>query len=509
MRKIPVLFLLFALLLTGCAGETVQAPPAPEPTVSAAPAPEQESFSLPYYPSASLHPITGTNRVNMLLSSLTYQGLFELDNSFTANPVLCSSASVSQDGLTWTFTLGEHTFSDGSSVTTADVISSLELARSDGLYVARLSGIRQIAAGEDNTVVITLTQPNSLLPSLLDIPVIRDRGDGSMPLGTGPYIFVEDDSPLRLARRGSTPATAPEEIELVPIEVADDLIYAFDCGNISLVVSDLTGTNALGYSSGYEVFSYPTTSMLYVGFQSGSGPCKSAALRQAISRSFDRGTVTQSLLSGHANASSLPVSPYSALYDAQLEASPVYGSEAAELFSQAGCAYGGDGQLYLGRSVLSLTFVVNTDNSFKLAVAEYLAEQLTGLGISVKLEKLAWDDYTKALEQGNFDLYLGEVTLTADFDLTPLLSKDGALNYGGFFDGELEALLLSLRMAGEDSRSQAAGAFLEQFQADAPFAPLCFKNHAVLTRWGSVSGLSPTRQNPFYDLESLRFSATK
>lgn len=508
MRKVLLsLFLILSLLLTGCSGETTQTSPTPEPSVSTMFSSAPTTFALPYYPSASLHPITGTNRANHLLSSLVYQGLFELDNTFTAHGVLCSEAHVSEDLSVWTLTLGDHTFSDGSSVTASDVISSLELARISDMYSGRLSDIQNIAEAEDGSILIVLSRPNGTFPNLLDIPIIRDTGDGSMPLGTGSYSFVEDAGPLRLAQRPFTLENAPEEIELVPIEGADDLIYAFDCGDISLVVSDLTGTNALGYSTGYEIFSSPTTSMLYVGFQANSGPCKDPLIRQAISRSFDRGTVTDSLLAGHGTATCLPFSPYSVLYNADFEDPLAYDPAAAELLSAAGCTTGENGQLNIGPTALSLNFVVNTDNSFKLTIAEYLARQLIDLGISVDLQKLAWDDYVTTLERGNFDLYLGEVTLTADFDLTSLLSKDGTLNYGSYASAEMDALLLQLRQANADNRTQVTNTFLEYFQSDMPLAPLCFKNHAVLTRWGSISGLTPTRQNPFYNLESLRFRA--
>ena len=46
-----------------------------------------------------------------------------------------------------------------------------------------------------------------------------------------------------------------------------------------------------------------------------------------------------------------------------------------------------------------------------------------------------------ALEAGRFDLYLGEVALTADFDLSALLSSDGALNYGRWQDEQTDLLL--------------------------------------------------------------------
>lgn len=500
--------LILALCLAGCTtGETPQTAPAPEPSSSTAPTPRQTEFTLPYYPDASLHPITGNNRANLVLASLVYQGLFELDNTFTPHGVLCSASSVSEDGLTWTFTLSGTVFSDGSTVTAADVVSSLEQARTSELYAGRLADIQRIDAEEDGTVTVILSRPNSALPSLLDTPVIRDNGDGSMPLGTGPYAFLEDDGPLRLIRQSSAPDTAPEEIFLGPIDSADDLIYAFDAGEVSLVVSDLTSATALGYSSGYEAFSYPTTTMLYVGFQTKTGPCRDALVRQVISRSFDRDTVSISLLAGHGTATCLPFSPYSSLYSAEHEEAGAFDPTASKLLEQAGYTTGDNGQLYKGRTPLSLTFAVNTDNSFKLAIAEYLTEQLTDLGISVKLQKLAWDDYLVALERGSFDLYLGEVTLTADFDLSPLLGQNGSLNYGGYTSAAMDDLLAQLRAAGERERSQAAAALLDQFQADAPLAPLCFKNHAVLTQWRAISGLTPTRQNPFYHLDTLRFDA--
>lgn len=504
-RTLTVLALCLILGLTGCSEAPAAAPEEPEATPTPAATPTRQEFTLPYYPDADLHPILGSNRANMALSSLVYEGLFELDNSFTPHGVLCSAYSISEDGLTWTFTLNETTFSDGSPVSAEDVVFSLELARTSTLYGGRLTDAQSISAGGDGTVVLTLTQPNKQLPALLDIPVIHDLQDGSMPLGTGPYHFVEDDGPLRLVREEFAPDTAPEEIPLLAVDGADNLIYAFDAGNISLSISDLTGANALGYSVGYEAFDFPTTTMLYVGFQTTTGPCADVLVRQAISRSFDRDTVTGSLLAGHGDATCLPVSPRSGLYSPAHEQSGGFDPAAAgTLLSDAGYTTGEDGLLYQGRSALTLTFVVNTDNSFKLTIADYLAKQLTDLGIQVDLKKLAWDDYLAALEAGEFDLYLGEVTLTADFDLTALIGPEGALNYGGFVSEELDTLRTYLRTTGLGERL-----LLNRFQAEAPFAPLCFKNHSVLTQWQAVSGLEPTRQNPFYNLESLRFNATK
>ena len=77
---------------------------------------------------------------------------------------------------------------------------------------------------------------------------------------------------------------------------------------------------------------------------------------------------------------------------------------------------------------------MNSENSSKVAAAQRIVDQLSGAGVSISLERLSWTDYLAALERGDFDLYLAEVRLTADFDLTQLVGTRGGLNYGGWSD---------------------------------------------------------------------------
>ena len=88
--------------------------------------------------------------------------------------------------------------------------------------------------------------------------------------------------------------------------------------------------------------------------------------------------------------------------------------------------------------------------------------------------------------------------MTADFDLTPFLAAGGALNYGGYADGEAAALLTAFRSAGEAERPAAARALYTHLAAHPAMAPLCFKRWSVLSQWGQVEGMTPTQQNLFY-----------
>lgn len=500
--------LLLSTVLSAC-GEEEPAPtstPAQTPVPTATATAQPKEFALPCYPEAGFHPIQGTNRTNLALGGLVYDGLYELDQTFTPQPALATGYTVSEDGLTWTFTLrGGVTFSDGTPMTAADVAASLTQAKTSALYGNRLAGIASVQAGE-GAVTVRLTSPNGNLPALLDIPVIRETG--GVPLGTGSYVLQQSGESYILQRRNDswrTPTPALETIPLRTVEEANDLLYAFDTQEISLVGTDSTGVGALGFSGSFETMDYPTTNMLYIGFNTAQGPCRDAAVRQALGRGMDRDSICSALLSRHAVAATLPAHPVSSVYDAETAGALNYSlQEMDSILTQAGWSRS-DGVYQKGREKLELTLLVNQDNSYKTGVADAIGRDLTAAGVSVTVKKLSWEDFTAALSAGEFDLYLGEVKLSADFDPSPLLSG-GALNYGKYNDPTATGLLSAFRAAQGEERTAAAKALYERLGEQAPFAVLCFKNWSMLSQWGQVSNATPTQQNLFYGFGNWSFA---
>lgn len=505
-KRLLALILAWTVALSGCtapAGETETSPaPTIRPTATPAPVAEGVGFALPCSPSAGFHPITGANRLNLTLAPLLYRGLFALDRRFQVQNDLCESYTVSEDGLTWTFTLAEAAFSDGHPLTAAEAAASLNLARQSDRYGARLSDVIRVSGREGNTVTVTLSRPNGALPALLDVPIVKETDDPLRPLGTGAYVLEENDDGLYLSAREG--AGVPlETIPLRSVGASDDLVYAFDAGEISLVDTDPLGTNMPGYSGRLETTDYPTTGLLYVGCNAKSGACEDPAVRRALALAWDRQEIVAQLLSGHAVASALPIHPYAPDYAPQAAAVLGYDREgAAALLAQAGWSPDEEGRLQKRRSQLTLRLVVNQENTFKVTVAAALAQALEELGCVVTVDKLPWEDFAAALERGNFDLYLGETVLTADFDPQVLLGTQGALNYGGYESRETDELIDGYRAARGEERKAAAAALWTRLGEDSPIICLCFKNGSLLTQWGQVSGVTPTQRNLFYGLES-------
>lgn len=481
--------LALSLLLSACGGGETQAEP--QPTETPEP-PAAAEFALPYYAGASLHPITGESRTNLTLNGLVYEGLFELDNHFEAHKKLVRDWSVSEDGLRYTFTLTAARFSDGSPLTAAEAAASLELARISSGYAARLRDVVSVEA-EGSTLTVTLRRPNPDLPALLDIPVVKEQGEGEPPLGTGRYAYAREGEELCLRLQAAPREGLPKTIPLKAIQSADDLIYAFDTNEIGLVTADLTGSDTLGFSGGYEGWDYPTTAMVYLGFRTGGGFCADPALRQAISRMVDRDSIVAALYARHAEPVALPAHPASQFYDDTLAGSLTYSpQEAAALLEGAGYQRREDTLFRQGRAV-KLELLVDADNSFRGSVADYLAGELGKLGITVTVTRLSWSDYTARLRAGNFDLYLAECLMTADFDPEALVGTGGSLNFGGWRDSRTDEGLAALHSGDGTARR----ALYDRLAEQAPMVPICFKNHTALTQWGQVQDLTPTRADPF------------
>ena len=498
MKRITALAaaLLLALsLLTGCAQideaeESLFPPeedPAPEETAAALPS----AFSLPYLAGQPLNPLTCPDGMQQTAASLLYEGLFHLDGQFTPQPLLCASYTYDPEALTYVLTLRQGVvFSDGSPLTAADVRATLTAARSSARYAPRLADVKSISAG-NGTVTLTLSRPNSALPALLDIPILKSGTEKKdIPTGTGPYLYDESSTPCLLASQnwwqgGGQPV---ERIVLTETADAESMLYRFTSHDVQLLVSDLTGTDSVTVSGSVRCTDADTTVFQYLGINTAVKPLDDAAFRRCLSLGLNRQALVSGLLSGHAKAAQFPVSPASPLYPSELDTAF---SATAFADALAACET---------RPARTLRLVVNSENAFKVSMAQQIAAAFTASGIPMEAVSLPWEEYTAALAAGRFNLYYGEVRLLADWDVSSLLATGGSLNYGGWSDAQCNQLLEACRSSAD--REAALNALYRYLRGQTPILPVCFKTVSALYESDVLEGLTPTAAEPFYDLNS-------
>ena len=504
MRRFPALALALALCLTLSACWEADVPSTQDfweyEEPPAAPVQQREkaaSFTLPYLSNQTLDPIACSDGVQQTVGSLLYEGLFALDEHFAPQNVLCTSYSVSSNGLAYTFHLREGvTFSNGAAFTANDVLAAYRRAQASERYAARFANIASMRVNR-GAFVLTLTRPDSALPALLDIPIVKSGTEGrTVPVGSGRYVWRTDEDTPYLAPNEYRWQDAPAPIDRIGLSVckdADSVAYAFYAREVQLIACDLTGTSTANVSGGGDYTDAPTAVMQYLGFNAKSKLFSDNALRAAMSLGIDRGGCVSAYLLGHGSAAQFPVSPASPLYPAQLERtySP---DDFAAAMEAAGYNKGAE---------RPATLIVSAENAFRVQAARKIAEDLSRYDVKITVSVLSWSRFREALAEGNYDLYYAECRLTPDWDLRPLLDTDGPLNFSGYSDSKrLPQLLGNAAAASPEERSAAVEALCAYVQQMAPFAPICFKNQSVLLPSGAVDDIFPTASDPFCGLEN-------
>lgn len=501
-RRPRVLALLLAalLLLTGC-GEMLESgeeeagqESEPEVTVAATPAFAWSGADV-------FDPLTVTSAYDLALTPLLYEGLYRLQDDLTATPVLCQSVSISGDGLTWTLTVKSGvTFHSGVALTAADVADSLNRAREnpDSPYYQRLQGIRSVE-GEGMTVTIRLTQPNARLDRLLDVPVCRAKSAGFYD-GTGPYRPDPEDAERLLAFSGwHGGALAFDHVLLQEAADADVAYYRFETGDVNLALSPALTAAGHSFTGNVQLLSQSTTTLHYLGVNCRSGVLSSPQARRALSLMLDRQAVCDGALQGHAAAVWDPVPP------ARQGEAPAESEEGEieTLLAAAGLADGNADGIwqrgeYVGSSNWTPEILVCQDNPYKVAAAQQIQQQLQEQGVAATVVQVDEETFLQRVERGDFDLYYGQVTLTADWDLSPLLT--GALNYGGFSSADTAAALTQVQAGGDAGES----ALIALFDQQAPLLLLGVQVDETVLGRQAIANLTPLPHQPYGDAAQWR-----
>ncbi|MEN8741302.1 MAG: ABC transporter substrate-binding protein [Phaeobacter gallaeciensis] len=164
--------------------------------------------AVPHAQLESLDPIWTTAYITRTHGYLVYDTLFGFDESFTPQPQMVDTWSVSEDGLEWNFTLRPGMkWHDGAPVTARDCVASLRRwGARDGVGQILFSKINTIEATADDTFAITLETPYPAMEATLaqmsaNVPFMMPariaETDPAVPItdptGSGPFKFAKDE----------------------------------------------------------------------------------------------------------------------------------------------------------------------------------------------------------------------------------------------------------------------------------------------------------------------------
>ena len=451
--------------------------------------PKEQQLSMVYSPSASLNPFQTQDLNNRTLLPLLYQGLFSVGRDYAPTPILCDHYTVSPDMKTYTFYLAAARYSDGTTVTAADVAASYEAARQSAYYGGRMQHITTVTA-IGSAVVMELDTPFENLPLLLDIPIVKaSEVDSAEPLGTGPYVMDSSLTGRRLRRQAALWCKDSADIvvtsayiPLVKAESPSQVRDEFEFRDVGLVCADPGSDHYADYRCDYEIWDCENGYFLYMGVNAKSKIFESEAVRQALTHAIDRDTIVEEFYRGFARSATLPASPTSPFYDATLAGR--YGYDAQKFT---------DALTEANLQGASITLVINSDDSLRVRLGRRIAKMLTECGLEVTRLELTTAKFTEHLIWGEYDLYLGQTKMSPNMDLTPYFKPYGSLNYGGMTDTTIHAMAReALANSGNYYNLH------EMVMEDAQLIPILFRSYAVYATRGLVTDLSPARDNLFF-----------
>ena len=513
--------LLVIITLTSC-GRTDSEPEVPEqetedtdqqvdPTEWEKKETRNTAFTMRFSSDDSMNPLYCRSVSNTALMSLIYEGLFRLDDSFQPCPVLCEEYGT-EDGKTWWFSLIGAVMHDGSDLKPVDVSYTINLARDSDKYRSRLSGISACYDNGDGRVIVELKEENRNLPALLDVPIIcAGTGNDYAPAGTGPYVYRQlGKNAVLEAYSGYRDAGAVTTASLYLKEFAEGTLEeSFSDRSLDMIWEGGSDSSALHLYGEYETHCYDTSLLQYIGFNFNRIALQRVPVRRAIACAVDRALIVDEIYGGIGRPAELLYNPVFRLYsDSWAEAQGYSVSEMSANLAEAGLQdQNNDGLLeydYGGGywETLSLRFLVYEGSPKKVASAQAIAANLNRVGLDVQVMPLSWEEYLKALENGRFELYYGEVALPHDFDYSALLTSNGSLRYGRTGGADYAELIDNVKRATDDEALAEAAAALCRYAAEnVPIVPIQYRQNVVYTHRGEVTGLAPSVSGIFQSVK--------
>ncbi|MBQ0825715.1 ABC transporter substrate-binding protein [Streptomyces tagetis] len=365
-----------------------------------------------------------------LLSRLgVTEGLTALDANGAAAPALAESWRREND-RTWTFSLREATFQDGSDVTPAAVADSLTRAGAAEPAPAALAGVTLTAeAAGDRVVRVTTAEPDPVLPLRLSSPslaVLSAKAygkDGRVdPVGTatGPFELtkVNGAASASLDRFDDYWGGRAQAAGVDARFIADGTARANALRTGELDIAEavpVAQAATLDKDTRRDTATTRTTSLL---LNASSGPFKDAGLRAAARAALDTSVFAKDVYEGHADPGAGIYGPAVSWAEGKRKA-PVGRAEA----KRPG-----------GASITLATY----DNRPELPeVAQVVKDQLEKAGFTVKLTVREYSRLESDALDGKFDAFvLARNTLLDTGDPVGILAADYTCD-GGYAIAQL------------------------------------------------------------------------
>ena len=338
------------------------------------------------YEGSDPNPIGTSSGVFLAAGWHVFEGLYELNmHTYRAECGLAADAPVQIDDLEYEVTLREDTvFSDGSPLTSADVVNAFERNGESDLYGAFLSFITAVSAPDERTVRFKLNAPmGSVLQERLALvrvfpATLTDEELATKPVGSGPWCYetinAADGGRISFTANhrytGPWPATCERmewSVLLDDTRRTDELI---DKDVMAMEAAPVVRAEELA-GAGATVEWVPGFNLPFLMFNCEKPPFDDVRVRQALLYAIDVDSLIGTYMAGHARAATSLLPDYFRHYH---RAATVYSydlEKARKLLAEAG--------------VDELALTLRANDNWVSTLAPAIAEDWKAVGVTAEV----------------------------------------------------------------------------------------------------------------------------
>ncbi len=404
-KRILAVFLAVACLsclLSGCGEATKPTPtPSDETTPSSGPSQVNEiTVGIAQDLDDSLDPYLMTAAGTREVMFNVFEGLVKPDSDGNYVCAVASDYTISDDALTYTFTIRDGVvFHNGKACTIEDILYSFETCAATSVtsaVVTALSAVTDMAV-DGNQIAITLSAPNSdflsYVASVYIVPADYDK-QITQPVGTGPFKYVSRSIQENvILGKHEEYYGQPAHLDRVTYKIYGDasaMFTALNGGALDLV-AHLTTEQVNNLTNGYEVLESTMNLVQAIYLNNAVAPFDNEKVRQAMCYAIDVDAMLDLTADGHGTKLGSSMYPaFSKYFDPSLaDAYPYNPDKALELLADAGYADG-----------FSFKMSVPSNYQPHIDTAVVLAEQLKAVNIIADIQLVDWNTWVSDIYGG-------------------------------------------------------------------------------------------------------------
>ena len=385
-----------------------------------------------------------------------FEGLVKPTSKGDLIPAVAETYTVSEDHLTYTFTIREGVkFHNGDAVTAEDVVYSLKRVAAPTetgvVQVEALSIMTDVTAQDERTVVITLSEPSNEFISYLTVAILPAdyTAQDTAPIGTGPFKFVSRKAQESIVLEKNDDYWGEkaylDQVTFRIIENAEGLLMGLQSGAID-ICAHLTSTQTSQLSAGefnIEQGNMNLVQALYLN--NAVAPFDDVNVRRALSCIIDPQFIIDMAFDGYGTPIGSSMYPaFGKYFDEELTTYYEHTADAVRAYLAASSYPNG----------FDMTITVPSNYQPHVDTAQVVAELCREYNINVTIQPVEWETWVSDIYAGrNFQSTLVGVdasTMTARALLERFTSTYPS-NFINYNNAEYDALFAKAQSCYDDA----------------------------------------------------------